>query len=50
MGKVKDAMDWFGEKTEKMKDIYGTGIEAFNISGEKAKEMMGFTSKMRWKD
>jgi hypothetical protein len=41
MGKIQDTLDWFAEKAEKVKDTFGTGVEAFNVSGEKAKDMMG---------
>ena len=30
MGKIKDVIDWFAEETKKVKDIFGTGIEALN--------------------
>lgn len=30
MGKVKDTLDWFAEKANKIKDTFGTGIEALN--------------------
>ena len=30
MGKVQDMLDWFYEKKEKVKDTFGTGIEAIN--------------------
>jgi hypothetical protein len=33
MGKVQDTIDWFKEKTEKVKDTFGTGIEALNPAG-----------------
>lgn len=33
MGKVQDTIDWLKEKTEKVKDTFGTGIEALNPSG-----------------
>jgi hypothetical protein len=44
MGKIQDTLEWIGELKEKTKDIYGTGIEAFKTSGEKAKEMMDIAS------
>jgi hypothetical protein len=30
MGKIQDTLDWFEEKAEKIKDTFGTGIEAIN--------------------
>lgn len=30
MGKARDTIDWLKEKTEKVKDTFGTGIEALN--------------------
>lgn len=34
MGKIQDTLDWFAEKKEKakekVKDTYGTGVEALN--------------------
>jgi len=30
MGKIKDTLDWFAEEAKKVKDTFGTGIEALN--------------------
>jgi len=30
MGKIQDTLDWFEEKKEKIKDTFGTGLEAIN--------------------
>lgn len=30
MGKAQDVLDWFKENTKKVKDSFGTGIEALN--------------------
>ena len=30
MGKIQDTIDWFKEETQKVKDTFGTGLEALN--------------------
>lgn len=30
MGKIKDVIDWFAEEGKKVKDSFGTGVEALN--------------------
>lgn len=45
MGKVKDTVNWLKDKTEKVKDTFGTGIEALNPKGLADKI---FADKMKW--
>lgn len=42
MGKVKDTINWLKDKTEKVKDTFGTGIEAL----KPGPRMMGIGDKM----
>jgi hypothetical protein len=45
MGKAKDSIDWLKDKAEKVKDTFGTGIEALNPKGLADKI---FNDKMKW--